>query len=286
MKTDFVSNLLFLGKFPSCPIGFEGEGDGGDSGDGEGEGGAGNSNTDDPAELKKQLNALIATNTKFKDEKKKLKEQYDSLSGTAKILEELGGEDGLKVLQEYGRRIQNDEMAKLLAEGKTDEWFDKRTGDLRKTHQNELAQKDELLKTTEERAIKAEKALEKLQIDIDVREACRKSAGFEDSAILDAVTLANIVFSYDAELGVPVMRDEEGGIIYGKDAKNPKSVSEWLVELQEERPHWWGETKGVGGKGGKGRKGAELSLEEQLSQGLLSLDEYREERDKRGFKNY
>jgi hypothetical protein len=128
--------------------------------------------------------------------------------------------------------------------------------------------------------------LEKLQIDINVRESARQLEGFEQSAIPDAILLASNVFTFDPEVGKPVMKDEDGGVVYGNDAKTPKTIMEWLAELQDERPHWWGGTKGVNGKGGRGSKGSELSLEQQLEKGMLNMDQYRAIRKEKGFKNF
>lgn len=264
----------------------DGGGDGGDGGDGSDGGDGGGDGGDGGKDLQSQINSLKGTNDKLKSEKQKLKDEKAALKETEDILASLGGAEGLKVLQEYQNRINNDEMAKLLSEGKTDEWLSKRTEGLRKSHLNEIAARDESITASEARAVKAEKALETLQIDIGVREACRQAQGFEQSAIPDAIMLASNFFSYDEELGIPVIKDDDGGIVYGQDAKTPKPVLEWLTEQQEGRPHWWGDTKGSGGKGGKGKKGSELSLEEQLDQGLLTMEDYKKIRKERGFTNF
>lgn len=288
-KVAVFSILPFLLDFSNIDsvehvFGFDGEGDG------DGDPNSGDPNSGNPGitveDLQKQLNALRTTNENLKNEKKGLKEKVDSFSKISQSFEKLGGDEGIAKLQKYQESIEKDEMLKLLAEGKHDEYIEKRTEGLKKSHQNEISKREEANKAMEERATKAEKALELLRIDIDVREACRKFEGFEDSAIPDAIMLANSKFKYDPELQRPVMLDEEGGIVYGNDAKTPLSVSEWLLGLQEERPHWWGETKGSHGKGGKGKKGNDLTLEEKLSQGLLNMEQYKEERKKAGFKNY
>ena len=286
MKKVVIYSLFpFLSDFSKLekPFGFDGEGEGGEGG-GDSDGGEGAGITVE--DLQKQLNALKTTNENLKSEKKGLKEKVDSLGKVSQTFEKLGGEEGISKLVKYQESIEKDEMLRLLADGKHDEYIERRTEGLKKSHQNELSKREESIKALEERAVKSEKALELLRIDIDVREACRKCEGFEDSAIPDAIMLANSKFAYDPETQRPVMLDEDGGIIYGNDAKTPLSIAEWLLSLQEDKPHWWGETKGAHGKSGRGKKGSDLSLEEKLQQGLLTMDQYREERKKLGFKNY
>ena len=80
----------------------------------------------------------------------------------------------------------------------------------------------------------------------EVTAAARK-AGLQDTAIEDAVLLAERMFEIN-DAGLVVVKDNVGATP-GIDATT------WFTEMQPKRPHWWGPTSGGGAGGGNGGKG-------------------------------
>lgn len=99
-----------------------------------------------------------------------------------------------------------------------------------------LAKENEQLKAGERRRL----------IHDAVREQAKKS-GMVDSAVEDALYLAERVMDVDGE-GNVVTKDGTG-VTPGVDA------AVWLTDMQPKRPHWWPESKGGGAKGSGGSQG-------------------------------
>lgn len=221
-----------------------------EAGDGEGEGsGAGGGGGVDETQkrIDEATSGLKKTNAALKEEKVAIKKQLDELTST---IDKVGGADGLKRLTELNERLQKDELGKLLADGKTDEWFDRRTESLRKNHQSQLDERDKAVQQANERAEAAEKRLHRTLLRTEVATAAAK-AGVETSAIEDIELRAERAFQFDTELQQLVMRNDEDGVVYGKDGKAPKSVAEWLDDQKEVAKHWWPPSTSGGASGNR-----------------------------------
>jgi hypothetical protein len=82
--------------------------------------------------------------------------------------------------------------------------------------------------------------------------AAARKAGLQDTAIDDAVLLAERVF----ELG------DDGQTVTAKDGVGCTPGIDpvvWFSEMQTKRPHWWGPSKGGGAGGGSGNSGPGLN---------------------------
>ena len=112
-----------------------GGGGGGGSGDGDGSGGGGSGDDDLEAKIKAAVEEATAGLRKNRDdvigEKRDLKKKFDEQND---IIVSLGGEDGMRRLKTMMETLQKDELGTLLAEGKTEEWFDKRAGAMKKDY--------------------------------------------------------------------------------------------------------------------------------------------------------
>ena len=65
--------------------------------------------------VEEAVEGLKRTNAELKAEKTELKERHDALSAQ---FDKLGGDDGIEALVQMRARLENDEVGKLLAEGK------------------------------------------------------------------------------------------------------------------------------------------------------------------------
>lgn len=170
-------------------------------------------------------------------------------------------------------RLQTDEELKLITEGKVDEVVTRRTENLKKDYQSQidalqakLGEHEGVIKSKEER-------LAELVIDGQVREAY-VGLDFEPAALDDVLRLARSVFIMN-ENGAAVPRDNNGQIIFSKDAKTPVSAKEWLENLAEKKTYL---RRGSSGGGSKGSKGGsqnydrtKASSKDMILQGLKAM---------------
>jgi len=257
--------------------GFEGEGDGdgdgGGGGDGDGDGGGEKNFTqaDIDAAVTKSVSGLKSTNAALKEEKTAVKKQLDGMQAQ---FDALGGEDGIKTLSEFQKKLASDESTKLDSDGKHEEWFDRRTDALRKDHENQISALNEKLTVANEAVAKADGRLIKQVLKADVLSAA-KDAGTVAEASSDIQLRAERAFKWDAEREALVLHDDEGGVLFGKDGKSPKGVAEWLTEQKESARHWWPPSKGAGADGDGGGGGGDKG-DEDISQ--LPYDEFEKKR--------
>jgi hypothetical protein len=249
---------------PIFRTGYEGNGDGGGdgNGDGGGDGGGGSgefTQADIDTAVEKAVGGLKTTNQALKGEKTEIKKTLDAMNAQFTAL---GGEDGIKKLSEFQKKLSEDESTSLLADGKHEEWFDKRTAALRKSHEKELGTVQEATEAANGRAEKAEARLHKTILKAEVLTAA-KDAGTVAEASADIRLRAERVFTWDDERESLVVKDEDGDVVLSKDGKSPKSVAEWLDEQKEGARHWWPGSKGAGadgsGDGGEGGGDEDIS---------------------------
>lgn len=229
------------------------------------------------AGLKENNAALKAEKQQEREKAETFQNLIDSLGGVD-ALKGLGNADQIKQLAEMRKRLENDENGRLLNEGKHDEWFDRRVSSLRKDHENQIA---EVSRREAEAAAKADGYLKSLRqkiLETEVGSAATGS-GIESSALIDVQLRAQREFTFDEERNTLVLRDQDGGLVFGKDGKSPKTVREWLDDQKDVSRHWWPSSKG-GGANGSDRGGAAKDLSG------LSMDDYSKTRKSQGFKPY
>lgn len=142
-------------------------------------------------------------------------------------------------------KLENDEEAKLLAEGKIDEVVNKRIEKQRAELERQV--KDALTKS--EQAELRAKNFEQQVLDNAIRAAAAK-AGLHQHAIEDALFRARTMFQLD-ENGNAIQIDSDGeSVVLGKDGKSPYNPLEWLEEMKEKAPHWYPASNSGGGSGG------------------------------------
>lgn len=257
-----------------------------DDGSGDGAGAPDNADTQDKGgdleariaeAVQKETAGLKRTNAALKEEKTQLASRVDAMAG---VIEKIGGEEGASALLEMQARLKKDDLGKLLAEGKTEEFLAATTKELKAEHERE---KTKLQKTIDEltgQSTAAQDAFANLKLEIGVREACAKSEGFRKEAVEDALLFARSQFSFDHERGIPVMKDSNDTIILGKDGETPITIQEALEAAKESRRHWWEGSQGAGASGGIGGNASGGKRVEDMT-----IDEYKKYRVEQGLED-
>ena len=171
---------------------------------------------------------------KERNDHKKLREQYRPL--------------GDRSVDEVIQELERIDEYRLAAEGKVD---DKKLNDLVesriKSRVAPLEREKQSLtaKLHELEGVVTQYQAEKLRRRIadEVQAAIRKSPGFTQTAIEDALMYAERVFQVDET--DRVVTKEGCGVTPGVDP------AVWLTDMQPKRPHWWGTTTGGGATGGR-----------------------------------
>lgn len=201
-------------------------------------------NENDPRikEIIEKANAgVVANRDDILAEKKKLADRV-------KILDALGGEEGVKSLQEMQKRMMEDEDLKLFSQGKREEYNDRIVGRMKSDYDKKLEGRDKRISELENHVKEKVSQIERLVIDGQIREAAEKS-GIVPSAIEDVIYRGGRLFSLDEENSA-VAREQSGGLVNGKDGK-PLTIAEWVDSMKEAAPHWWPPSAGGGALGGK-----------------------------------
>lgn len=185
-----------------------------------------------------ELDRVKNHSKKLLDEKKKLQTEY-------KAFESLGDPE---MIQKMLQQFNNDEDAKLFAEGKGQEVLKKHTERLSLDFQSKI---DDLLGQNEtlkkERELFANKYHES-EAGHAISSAAVK-AGIRDTALDDAMMRARGVFTV-ADDGTLEARDSEGNL----KTVNGKALTPdlFIEQLRENYPHYWPESKSSGARGGAG----------------------------------
>lgn len=180
-----------------------------------------------------------------------LKSKNDELLGKhAKDKERLKLFDGLDPaeLRALKERLDADDDAKLLAEGKKNLVIEKYTERMRAQHQADLAAKDEKIAAEAARA----DAWKGSVLDNQIRAV---TVGLHKGAVEDALLHARNIFSLDAK-GNAVKLDADGRAELGKDGASPFSPAEWIETMKELKPHWFPMDNSGSGGGSDTRNGS------------------------------
>lgn len=181
------------------------------------------------AGLKAKNGELIAAN-------KDIKTKFDALNS------QFEGFD-MEAVKGLLSRASKDEETKLLAEGKIDEVFEKRT----ERYRNDVARQIEAKDVEINRHIEANKKLAGRALSDALIKAASK-AGAEPHALEDIVLRGKASgWSVDVDGNVVAMSGED--VVRGKDGKTPLTPDEWVESLRESAPHLWPRAQGTGAPG-------------------------------------
>jgi hypothetical protein len=199
------------------------------------------------AKLESEYSGLKTNRDTILAEKKQLAEEISSLKTQF---------EGLDIVQvrDMMERVNKDEHAKLVAEGKWEEVLTKRTEMMRRDYDTRLSgAEQELLKhkAEVENLISDKK---KYMVETKIREVASKYIHPEMLKFLQEE--ARSVFRLEDD-GEVVARSSEGTLLLGRDGKSPMSIDEWTLMQQDKYPYIFRQSSGAGtqqnsGKGGKG----------------------------------
>ncbi len=223
--------------------------------------------------FKESVAAAVAEATK------ELKAKNEELIGEKRrATEKLGEYEDLDVekLKKYKDQLDNDENAKLIAEGKFQEVIDKATEKVRSNYNDQITdiqrENDELKAIAE----MAERRSRQTIVEINLRRAA-EVAEVLPAAIDDVIARGASLFTVEDD-GNLVQRDSNGELVQidGKTA----TPTAWLTQLKEKAPHFWpqSETGGMTGDTGTGMSREEEQLARAAASGDMS--KYREIRDR------
>lgn len=253
---------------------------GGDAGSGAG---AGTDKESIEAQIQSAVDAATASIRRNRDEilqeKRKAAQEVVELRAE---LESLGGAEGLKRLHQMRESLEKDELGKLLADGKHDEWFDKRTAALRGDFEQKITARDQQVTEVTEERDKVLQELANLRLRIEVDRAALPTEVKKTALSSGDVHLAAAqVFTYDPQLEKHVIKDSDGVVLLGKDGQSPKTVQEWLEEQKGPRRHWFPPSQGAGAAGSHGGGNVPVKPDADAI-GRMSLDEFKKYREAAG----
>jgi hypothetical protein len=202
--------------------------------------GGGGGGGDDPAAA--QIAAAVAK--EVAGLKAKNEELLGKVKDSAAALKAFEGIDPVKT-RELLARFENDDEAKLIAEGKISEVIARRT-------EKKDAETERLIREAKAEAESANKralAFQGRVLDDAIRSAAA-AAGLHKHAIDDALFRGRSMFTLD-ENGKAVQLNSDGEAVLGKDGKTAFSPTEWLDSMKETAPHWFPASASGGGASGK-----------------------------------
>lgn len=262
------------------------EGDGGGGGGGSDDGGGGGKGGDAGSKGKEvDIDAKVAAaveeataglkrkNEAVIEERRKFKTAAEEAT---KVLEGLGGQEGIERLQKMRTSLESTELGKLLAEGKHDDWHEQKTKALRADHANQLQAKDDANIELQGKYDVVSQRLKRKNLETEVHAACG-AAGVIESARSDVMLNADALFNEHPEYQGLVIQDRDEGVVFGKDGKTPKSITEWLAEQKATKRHWFPPSKGADASGNLSGGERETDLGE-----IRDMRDWREKRKKLG----
>ena len=253
--------------------GGEAGGGGGGSGDAGGKGKEGDIDAKVAAAVEEATSGLKRKNEAVIEERRKFKAQAEE---AAQLLEGLGGTEGIERLQKMRVSLESTELGKLLAEGKHDDWHEQKTKALRADQTNQLKVKDDAYAELEGKYVAVSQRLKRKNLETEVHSACGV-AGVLESARSDVMLNADVLFNEHPEYQGLVIQDKDEGVVFGKDGKTPKSITEWLAEQKATKRHWFPPSKGADASGNLSGGERETDLGE-----IRDVRDWREKRKKLG----
>lgn len=205
--------------------------------------------------IKRDRAGLEANKQKVLDDLKKQQERATKMEGTLQSLQSAFGDrtpDDVKAMMD---RLENDEMARLAAEGKTDELLKKHKEKWdaeRKSSESALQQQiDELSKTKGQ----LEEQLTQELVDNRAMAAASKAGVIPEA--MDVVKML-AKSQWQLEDGEPVLRDKDGNIVTGK--QGALTFEEWAAEqLRESHPYIFPQPKGGNAPGNNGNASTKVN---------------------------
>lgn len=184
------------------------------------------------AGLKAKNSELIQASKAAKAEAEALKQQFEGVDI-----------DAVKGLL---KRASQDEETRMLAEGKVDEVFNRRTERLKADFDKQFQAKDAEL----QRAQQANQKLSARALSDAVAKAAVKAGALP--AALDDIVLRAQHNGWGVNDDGDVIAHKGDEVQFGKDGKTPLTAEEWAESLREAAPHLFQQPQGTGAPGSSG----------------------------------
>jgi hypothetical protein len=224
------------------------------------------------AAVREATSGLAANKDEILGEKKALQEKLDAMSEQWKGLDP-------EAVRTIMTRLENDEEARLLAEGKTDEVIERRTERLKADHAKQIAKLESALAERDEALTGSQTKVKSLMVEGGLR-AAASELGLIPSAVDDALARANSVFKVNDEGNL--IAEKDGATVFGKDGKSPMTPAEWLADMKEAAPHWFPAPSGGGAGGGNGNGGGKFTITREQARDVQAYRAAKESAEKAG----
>lgn len=221
----------------------------------------------------------VVSNAKLEEFREKninLSKQLEAITPTLARVKDIAGEDfdefenQLKELRSIEQRVKDGEL-------KTDDQIENAVQDRLKVLRDGFEENNKSLNRqlaeSQQKAVSLTERLNRTSIDKHVTAAVIvPESGVRPEALPDVLERAYRLFKVE-DTGLVPKKGES--VIYGADGASPMTVTEWLVKLRDEAPHYFkGNTGGGAGGNGKDEKIGGLSakqLSEMSPQARLDL---------------
>lgn len=205
--------------------------------------------------IAKDRAGLEANKKTVLDELKRERSSRKTLEETVASLQSAFGDRAPEDVKAMLERLENDEMARLAAEGKTDELLKKSKEKWEAERKSAEAALQKQIDALEQEKQALEQQLTAELIDNRAIAAATKAGVVPES--LDVVKLL-AKSQWKLEEGEPVLRDDKGEIVTGKSGA--LTFEEWAAErLRESHPYLFPQPVGGGAGGGGGRPGSKTN---------------------------
>lgn len=184
------------------------------------------------AGLKAKNSELIQSTKAHKAEMEAMKAQFEGVDI-----------DAVKGLL---KRAGHDEETRMLAEGKVDEVFSRRTDRMKQDYDKQFQAKDGELKRYQQ----ANQKLSQRALSDAVAKAAVKAGALHTA--LDDIVLRAQHSGWGVNEDGEVIARKGDEVLYGKDGKTPLTAEEWADSLREVAPHLFQQPSGTGAPGSGG----------------------------------
>lgn len=187
----------------------------------------------------------------FRDNNRQLRKENEMLAAKQSRYAALSGldDDGVQKLIEDAKRAEDAENQKLIAEGKAEEVFTRRTQDMVDRHKTEISGYSSKFEEMQGNYAQMETKHHGLLIDTQLNTALNGAAAPRKQALVDIQNRARSVWSV-REGQMTATSESTGEPLLDRDGKT-LTMGSWVSSLVEDSPHLFEASKG-GGAGGSG----------------------------------
>ena len=219
----------------------------------------------DEVQLKFQqkLDEELASKDSILHNKEEILNEKKALAEKLKEVQSAFGDKDPAYVKSLIDQIENNEVMKMISEGKVEEAFEKKTEKLQAGYQAEVEKAKALADSEKGRAESLMGQVRQMKIDDAIKTAFMASDDAHPTGLVDATMRANSIFSVDED-GTVAARDKNGMLLTGKNGA--LTPSEWVdTVLREDAPHLFKTPVGIKSNGSGGFTSASNKLWANMS---------------------